>query len=111
MLTPVGISRSHLANPAGAPERRSVRGEQTEAVQVFVGTGAVPEGRYLSVIGSPLRGQDGALEGGVVVFRDVTAAREAEESFDGRKSTFGSCSRRARSRCGPSIAIRSRSCR
>ena len=41
----------------------------------------MPAGRLISITGRPLKGEDGALRGGVVVFRDITLQKSAEEAL------------------------------
>ncbi len=65
--------------PDELPLVRAMRGEQTAALPMFFRNPAIPQGVHLSVIGSPLRNEDGAIEGGVIVFRDITEAKQAEE--------------------------------
>lgn len=63
------------------PLVRAIRGENVNAVEVFIRNAKVPEGRLLSITGGPLRGEDGALQGGVVVFHDITERKRAEEAL------------------------------
>ncbi len=60
------------------PLARALRGEVSSA-DVFIRNQSVPQGVWISILGTPLRNEQGAPDGGVVVFRDVTAARQAEE--------------------------------
>jgi PAS domain S-box-containing protein len=65
--------------PAGElPLARAIRGEQVRDAELFIRNPRVPEGRWISVDSGPLHGAKGALEGGVVVFRDVTARRRSD---------------------------------
>ena len=57
---------------------RAMRGEETDDAEVFVRSGARPDGVLLSVSGRPLRDADGGLKGGVITFRDITRLKEAE---------------------------------
>ena len=59
------------------PLAHAVRGEMSTA-ELFVRNPNVPQGVWISVSGTPLRDEHGAPDGGVVVIRDVTAARQAE---------------------------------
>ena len=61
------------------PLVRAIHGEQTDAILMFVRNAMIPSGIHLSAIGSPLRTEDGSVEGGVVVFRDITEAKRTEE--------------------------------
>jgi PAS domain S-box-containing protein len=63
------------------PLVRAMRGENVDAVELFIRNGNVPDGRLLSITGGPLRGNDGALQGGVVVLRDITERKRAEEAL------------------------------
>jgi len=60
------------------PLARTLEGEVTNDVELFVRHAGAPEGRWASVSGRPLQGPDGTLMGGVVVCRDVTERRQAE---------------------------------
>ncbi len=76
-----GVFRADGGAPFPAEELplvRAMRGEQTEAVDLYVRNPAHSGGVYLSAVGSPLRTDEGGVSGGVVVFRDVSDARRAE---------------------------------
>jgi len=61
------------------PLARAIRGEATDGIEVFVKNPQVPEGTFVSVGGAPLLSDSGAVRGGVVVFRDISDRRRAEE--------------------------------
>src|SRR6266849_1303747 len=63
------------------PLVRAMRGESVDPVELFIRNANVPDGRLLSITGGPLRGEDGALQGGVVVFHDITERKRAEEAL------------------------------
>jgi len=63
------------------PLVRAMRGESVDAVEIFIRNANVPDGRLLSITGGPLRGEDGALQGGVVILRDITERKRAEEAL------------------------------
>ena len=65
--------------PEELPLARAIRGERVEEAEVFIRNPRVPEGVWISVNSRPLRGDGGALVGGVVVFRDVTANRRSQK--------------------------------
>jgi len=67
--------------PDQLPLVRAMRGESVDALELFIRNANVPEGRFLSIAGRPLKGADGALQGGVVVFHDVTERKRAEEAL------------------------------
>jgi PAS domain S-box-containing protein len=61
------------------PLPRAIRGEHVPETEVFVRNAQVPDGALTSVTGSPLKDAAGRLIGGVVVFRDVTEQKRAQE--------------------------------
>jgi signal transduction histidine kinase len=61
------------------PLTRALRGEQADAVEIFVRHARRPDGLWILVSGRPLRGEAGELRGGVAVFHDVTGRKQAEE--------------------------------
>ena len=63
------------------PLVRAIQGESCDEVEVFIRNPNVPEGVYLSVSGRPLQDESGIAKGGVVVFRDVTERRLADEAL------------------------------
>src|SRR5713101_4540924 len=63
------------------PLVRAMRGESFDAVEIFIRNAKVPDGRLLSITGRPLRGEEGALRGGVVVFHDITLQKRAQEAL------------------------------
>jgi PAS domain S-box-containing protein len=63
------------------PLVRAMRGENVEAVELFIRNANVPYGRLLSIAGRPLRSQDGTLQGGVVAIHDITLQKSAEETL------------------------------
>ena len=68
--------------PAEAlPLARALRGENTDSVDLFIRREDLPEGVWLSVSGRPMWDHDGQLRGGVVVFRNMTLQRNAEQAL------------------------------
>lgn len=61
------------------PLTRAIRGEATSNVEIFVRNAQVPDGTFVSVSGSPVLDGSGRVRGGVVVFRDISARKRAEE--------------------------------
>ena len=64
---------------AELPLTLALKGQATDNVEMFIRNPEVPDGVYISVNGRPLRSESG-IEGGVVVFRDVTERILAEEA-------------------------------
>ena len=64
---------------AELPLTLALKGQATDNVEMFIRNPKVPDGVYISVNGRPLRSESG-IEGGVVVFRDVTERILAEEA-------------------------------
>jgi PAS domain S-box-containing protein len=62
--------------PEQLPLARALRGEEAEQ-ELFIRNRGVPEGVWIVVSGAPLRNEQGNLEGGVVVFRDITAWKKS----------------------------------
>lgn len=61
------------------PLLRAIRGEATDEQELFIRNPRLPSGRLISVTARPLLAEDGAVQGGVAVFRDVTARKQGEE--------------------------------
>ncbi len=68
-------------SPDQLPLVRAMQGENVDGVELFIRNPQVPEGRLLSISGRPLKRADGALQGGVVVFHDITERKRAEEAL------------------------------
>jgi PAS domain S-box-containing protein len=66
------------------PLVRAIRGESADGVELFILNRNLPEGILISVNARPFKGDDGALHGGVAVFRDVTDQKVVEAEL--RKS-------------------------
>ena len=63
------------------PLLRALAGTETDGVEQLVRNPDVPEGVLISITGRPVVDESGALQGAVVVFRDITKSRQlsAEE--------------------------------
>ena len=61
-----------------SPLARALRGETTEAVEMFVRSRKRETGRFLLSTGRPLLDDKGRSLGAVVIFRDVTALKHAQ---------------------------------
>jgi len=64
--------------PEQLPLARALKGEEAEE-ELFIRNQRVPDGVWISVSGAPMRNERGVLEGGAVVFRDITASKKASE--------------------------------
>jgi PAS domain S-box-containing protein len=60
------------------PLARALQGEVSNA-DVFIRNPHVPHGVLVNISGTPLRDEQGRPDGGVVVFRDITAAKQGED--------------------------------
>ncbi len=69
----------HPFPPEDLPLARAIRGESTHSVEVQVRNQKVPDGVRVSVSGAPMLDRSGTVHGGVVVLRDITLQKEAEE--------------------------------
>ena len=65
--------------PDQVPLARAIRGETVTDCLVHIRNPKVPDGIWINVSGTPLRDKDGALYGGVAVFREVTNERRTLE--------------------------------
>ncbi|HLJ09689.1 MAG TPA: ATP-binding protein [Planctomycetaceae bacterium] len=66
--------------PAGQlPLARVSRGESVDACELFVRNSGVPEGTWISVTARPVKHDDGTLESSVLVIRDISRFKRAEE--------------------------------
>jgi signal transduction histidine kinase/DNA-binding response OmpR family regulator len=63
------------------PLVRAMRGENVDAVELFIRNANVPDGRLLSIAGRPLRSHDGTLQGGVVAIHDITLQKSAQQTL------------------------------
>jgi PAS domain S-box-containing protein len=62
------------------PLMRAIRGEEVRDVEMYVRPGE-SQGIWVSASAMPLRDQASGLEGGVVVFRDITASKRNQEAL------------------------------
>ena len=59
----------------------AIKGESVDNVEMFINSDEAPEGAYLNVSGRPLLDEAGELNGGVIIFRDVTDRVKTEEAL------------------------------
>lgn len=62
------------------PMARALAGERVEGVDCYLRNDLHPDGLWVMVSASPVRGPKGELEGGVAVLRDISDRKEAELS-------------------------------
>ena len=72
-VTPIPAERQALV--------RAMNGESTDEDEVFLRNRARPDGLYIRGSARPLMSDTGVCRGGVIVFRDLTAQREAERKL------------------------------
>jgi signal transduction histidine kinase/CheY-like chemotaxis protein/CHASE3 domain sensor protein len=63
------------------PFLRAIRGESVDGVEIFARPAGTIDGNWVSVTARPLKQDDGEIGGGVVVIRNITAARRAAEAL------------------------------
>ena len=68
------------------PLELALSGKVTDGFEVMVSNDKMPEGvhAHFSISGRPLRGKEGALKGGVLVFRDITKLQHTEVELERR---------------------------
>jgi PAS domain S-box-containing protein len=69
------------------PLVRAIRGEPTDAVEMFIRNPSRKDGVWLSISGRPLRDASGAVIGGVIVARDITQDRWAKKASEELRAT------------------------
>jgi PAS domain S-box-containing protein len=75
-------------NPEELPSARAIRGEQVNDVEMFIRPVAETEGIWVSANARPLCDEAGALRGAVVVFRDITERKRAEDELRRSRERF-----------------------
>ena len=64
------------------PLVRAINGEATDDVELYIRNEHKPDGVLISVSGRPLRSDEADAGGGVIVFRDVTQQKAAQEKLN-----------------------------
>lgn len=67
------------------PLLRAIHGESVDAAEIFVRPAGASEGKWASITATPLREEDGKVKGGVIVMRDITAAKHAAAALEAAK--------------------------
>lgn len=65
--------------PDEVPLYRTLKGESIDAIEIYIKNKDLKQGKYLSVTGRPIKDLEDKVTGGVVVFRDETERKNAEE--------------------------------
>jgi PAS domain S-box-containing protein len=63
------------------PLPRAIRGEEVRNIEMFVRNERVPEGRFVTVNGRPLKNGAGERSGAVVVCRDISVRKRMEQDL------------------------------
>lgn len=63
------------------PLARTLRGESVDEVELFIRNAVVSQGVWISITGRTLREASGELRGGVIVIRDISERKRAEEAL------------------------------
>jgi PAS domain S-box-containing protein len=74
--------------PEDLPLMRAIRGQAVDDAELFLRDASHHDGVWLGLNAQPLRDEQGELKGGVVVFRDVTERRRAEEELRRSRERF-----------------------
>ena len=69
------------------PLMRAIRGESADQAELYIGYPSRDDGTWILVTGRPLRDERGAIEGGVVVFHDITRRKKAERRLAAQYET------------------------
>jgi two-component system, NtrC family, sensor kinase len=69
------------------PLVRAIRGESVDQAELYIAYPSRDDGRWILVTGRPLRDEYGALQGGVVVFHDITRRKKAERRLAAQYET------------------------
>jgi two-component system, NtrC family, sensor kinase len=69
------------------PLVRAIRGESVDNAELYIAYPSRENGTWILVTGRPLRDEYGALQGGVVVFHDITLRKKAERRLAAQNET------------------------
>jgi PAS domain S-box-containing protein len=75
-------------SPEELPLSRAMRGEEVDDHEMFLRAAGRAEGTWTGTSARPLRDQSGAVFGGVMVFRDITERKRAEEELRRSRERF-----------------------
>lgn len=66
---------------AELPLYRALKGETVRDAEMFICNQEKPQGIHIMINAAPLYGGDGAIQGGVIVFHDITALKNTAEAL------------------------------
>ncbi len=69
------------------PLMRAIRGESADQAELYIAYPSRDDGTWIMVTGRPLRDESGAVEGGVIVFHDITRRKKAERRLAAQYET------------------------
>ncbi len=69
------------------PLWRAIRGESVDEAELFISRPSREDGTWILVSGRPLRDEGGAIEGGVVVFHDITRRKKFDRRLEAQYET------------------------
>lgn len=69
------------------PLTRAMRGESVDQAELYIGYPSREDGTWILVTGRPLKDERGTVEGGVVVFHDVTLRKKADLRLEAQYET------------------------
>ena len=64
---------------ADLPMAKAIRGEAVDDVEMFTRHAGIPEGLWVIINGRPLKDDNGVLQGGAIVCRNITSDKQAQE--------------------------------
>jgi PAS domain S-box-containing protein len=64
--------------PMDLPLVRAIHGESVDQAELYIAYPSREDGTWITVTGRPLKDEQGTVEGGVVVFQDITRRKKAE---------------------------------
>ena len=65
------------------PLMRAIRGEATDQAELYIAYPSRDDGTWILVTGRPLHDEQGELQGGVIVFHDITRRKKSERQAGG----------------------------
>jgi two-component system, NtrC family, sensor kinase len=72
---------------ADLPLMRAIRGESSDQAEVYIAHPSRDDGTWILVTGRPLRDDHGELQGGVIVFHDISRRKKSERRIEAQYET------------------------